>query len=161
MTLALIWAQDERGLIGANGRLPWTLPADMAWFRRHTLGKPVLMGRKTFESIGRPLAGRVNIVLTRNGGNMPGCLVAHSLDEAVQLAGDAEELMVMGGAQIYRLALPRAVRAYITTVHGVFEGDTCFPEWDARAWREIHREYHARDDRNPWPCTFRILERMR
>ncbi len=163
MMLSLIWAQDERGLIGADGRLPWRLPADMAWFRRHTLGKPVLMGRKTFESIGRPLPDRINIVLTRSRRAIESCRVARSLDEALSvarlLAGDSGELMVMGGAQIYRLALPRAGRLYMTLVHGIFEGDAFFPPWEPAGWRETLREEHAADERNPHACTFRILER--
>ncbi len=158
--IALIWAQDERGLIGNRGRLPWRLPADMAWFRRHTLGKPVLMGRKTFDSIGRPLPERTNIVLTRTERTIEGCLVARSLDEAMRLAAGADELMVMGGAQVYRLALPRAERLYMTLVHGTFEGDVFFPPWDAAQWRETRREEHAADARNAHACTFRILERI-
>lgn len=157
--IALIWAQDENGLIGAAGRLPWRLPADLAWFKRQTLGKPVLMGRKTFASIGRPLPGRTNIVLTRQDMRLNGCAVVHNLDEAVAAAGAAPELMVIGGAEIYALTLPLASRLYITQIHAGFAGDTHFPGFDHGAWREVFREAHTADTNNPHPYTFRILER--
>lgn len=155
--LSLIWAMDEQGLIGAGNALPWRLPADMRWFRRHTLGKPVLMGRKTFESIGRPLPDRRNLVLSHRLDALPGCEIVRSLEAARRLAGDAE-LMVIGGAQVYALALPAAERLYLTRVHGVFEGDAFFPPVDWSHWREIHRESHPADDRNPFACTFLIYE---
>lgn len=160
--ISLIWGQDENGLIGRNNRLPWHLPADMTWFRRQTMGKPVLMGRKTYESIGRPLPGRTNIVLTRRDIAIPGCSVVHSLPEALQLfeASGAEELMVMGGAEIYALFLPEADRLYMTLVHHAFEGDAWFPDFDRSAWLETHHEDHPPDAKNPYAYSFLIMERI-
>jgi dihydrofolate reductase len=157
--ISLIWAMDEQRLIGRDNGLPWQLPADMAWFRRQTTGKPVLMGRKTHESIGRPLPKRLNLVLTRQPLAIDGCTVVHSLDEALATAGDAEELMVMGGAEVYAATLPYADRLYITEVEGVFEGDAWFPVFDIKAWRETFSEHHAADEKNHAACRFRILER--
>jgi len=157
--LSLIWAQDERGLIGRDQGLPWHLPADMIWFRRQTIGKPVLMGRKTFESIGRPLPDRTNIVITRRHVAFPGCLVVNSVEDALCLAAGREELMVMGGAQVYAQALALADRLYITLIHARFEGDTYFPDFNYTDWRECFREDHAPDVRNAHAYTFRILER--
>ncbi|RME41414.1 MAG: type 3 dihydrofolate reductase [Deltaproteobacteria bacterium] len=155
--LSLIWAQDESGLIGRGNRLPWRLPADLAWFRRQTMGKPVLMGRRTFESIGRPLPGRENLVLSTRLAALPGCTIVPSLGEARRIAG-SRELMVIGGAQVYRLALPHARRLYLTEVHARFDGDVFFPDWDRSRWREVFREDHEADADNPWPYSFVILE---
>jgi len=157
--ISLIWAQDENGLIGAGGQLPWRLPADMAWFKENTMGKPILMGRKTFDSIGRPLPGRTNIVITSQQIKIKGCTVVHSLDAAITVAGEAEELMIMGGAQIYKLALPQANRLYITQIHAAFEGDTYFPAFSKSAWQETFHENHESDEKNMCPYSFRILER--
>jgi len=160
MMISLIWAQDENRLIGSGGQLPWRLPADMAWFKKNTMGKPILMGRKTFDSIGRPLPGRTNIVITSQKLNIEGCMIAHSLGEAIAVAGEAEELMVMGGAQIYKLALSQASRLYITQIHAVFKGDTYFPPFDASEWREIFHEHHEPAEKNMHPYSFRIMERL-
>ncbi|MDQ6958489.1 MAG: type 3 dihydrofolate reductase, partial [Mariprofundaceae bacterium] len=154
------WAQDKNGLIGAGGKLPWRLPADMAWFKKNTMGKSILMGRKTFDSIGRPLPGRTNIVITSQNIEIDGCTVVHSLDEAIAVAGKAEELMVIGGAQIYKLALLRANRLYITQIHVAFEGDTYFPPFDASQWQETFHESHEPDETNMYPYRFRIMERL-
>ncbi len=155
--ISLIWAMDEGGVIGVENRLPWRLPTDMRWFRRHTLGKPVLMGRRTFESIGKPLPERRNLVLSRSLERLPGCEIARSLDEARELAGDAE-LMVIGGAEVYRLALPAATRLYLTRVHARFDGDAFFPDMDFSRWREVFREESPADADNPHACTFLIYE---
>ncbi|GMQ99837.1 MAG: type 3 dihydrofolate reductase [Zetaproteobacteria bacterium] len=159
MMISLIWAQDKNGLIGTSGKLPWRLPADMAWFKKNTMGKPILMGRKTFDSIGRPLPGRTNIVITSQEIKIEGCTVVHSLNEAIVVAGKMEELMVMGGAQIYKLALPQANRLYITQIHAIFEGDTYFPPFDMAEWNETFCEQHNPDEKNLHPYAFRILER--
>jgi len=161
MLISLIWAQDEHGLIGAGGQLPWRLPADIAWFRKNTMGKPILMGRKTFDSIGRPLPGRNNIVITSQDIKIDGCTVVHSLDEAIAVVSETEELMVMGGARIYQQALPRASRFYITQIHAAFEGDVYFPAFDESGWREAFRETREADEKNAYPCSFVILERRR
>ncbi|RMG92859.1 MAG: dihydrofolate reductase, partial [Zetaproteobacteria bacterium] len=144
-----------------HNQLPWHLPADLAWFRKHTLGKPVLMGRKTYESIGHPLPERKNLVLTTDVKlRIPGCTTVHSLAQAFHTcAGQASELMVIGGAEVYRLALPQAQRLYITEVHGRFDGDAWFPSFDRRQWQEVYREDHTPDAKNAWPYSFTILER--
>ena len=139
--LSLIVAMDSNRLIGANNGLPWHLPADLALFKRVTLGKPVLMGRKTQQSIGRPLPGRRNIVISRNPDfRAEGCELALGLDEALRLAADAEEVMLIGGASLYRQAMPRVGQMYITRIHHQFTGDTWFPEFDEDEWRIDFRQ---------------------
>jgi len=159
-TLSLIWAMDNNRLIGKDNALPWKLPADMAWFKASTMGKPILMGRKTYESIGRPLPGRTNLILTRQTGlKIDGCRVIHSLDEALVTVPDADEIMVMGGAEIYALLLDQADRLYITEIDGAFEGDAWFPEFDRDQWQEIRRESHQPDEKNAYAYAFIMLER--
>lgn len=149
-------------MIGVDNRLPWRLPADMKHFRALTLGKAVLMGRKTFESIGKPLAGRTNIVVSRDRGFRPeGVRVAHSIEEALALARDQDEIMVIGGASFYAQLLPRAQRLYLTEIHHDFAGDAFFPAWQSEEWRETARDDHAPDDGNPYPYSFITLERRR
>jgi dihydrofolate reductase len=161
MKLSLIAAMADNRVIGHENRLPWHLPADLQHFKAITLGKPVLMGRKTWESLGRPLPGRTNIVITRDAGYIAeGCVVAHSLEEAVRAAGEAAEIMVIGGAQLYRQALPLADTIYLTLVHAEFQGDTRFPDWQPKEWRETARIDHAADDRNPHAYSFITLERQ-
>lgn len=161
MIISLIWAMADNSVIGIENRLPWKLPADMKWFRRHTLGKPIVMGRKTFESFGsRPLPDRTNIVITRDTDyQADGIVVAHSIDEALQAAGDADEVMIIGGASFYEQMLPRADRLYMTLVHAEFEGDAWFPEFDLSSWHETLREEHAVDEKNAYACSFVILEK--
>ncbi len=161
MIISLIWAMDENRLIGVENRLPWKLPADMKWFRRNTLGKPIIMGRKTFDSFGgRPLPERTNIVVTRDKGyQAEGAVIVYSIDEALQAAGDAEEVMIIGGASFYEQMLPRAERLYITQVHGQFEGDAWFPEFDMGEWREVGREEQPVDEKNSVACSFLSYER--
>lgn len=151
---------DDR-VIGINNRLPWKLPADMQWFRRHTLGKPIVMGRKTFESFGgRTLPDRINIVITRDKNyRAEGIVVVHDIDAALAAAGDVDEVMIIGGASFYEQMLPRADRFYVTRVHGQFEGDAWFPDYEAYAWKEISREEQAADDKNAYACSFLILEK--
>ena len=162
-TVSLIAAMDEARLIGVNNRLPWQLPADMQWFRKHTLGKAVVMGRKTYESIGKALPKRVNIVVTRDPNfQAAGCLIAHNIDEALAMAADhGEEAMIMGGASFYEQLLPRADRLYITRVHGRFAGDAWFPDFEQSAWNEVEREEYLADERNAYACSFIVLERER
>lgn len=151
---------DRNRLIGKENALPWRLPADMAWFKQSTMGKPVLMGRKTYESIGRPLPGRTNLILTRQQGLViEGCRVVHSLEEALDAVADADEVMVMGGAEIYGLLLAHADRLYITEIDAEFEGDAWFPEFSREGWHETHREAHAPDEKNAYPYSFLIMER--
>ncbi len=161
MMVSLIWAMSDDGVIGAGNRLPWKLPADMRWFRRHTLGKPVVMGRRTFESLGaKPLPERLNIVITREQGyQAQGARVVHSPEEALAAAEPAEEVMIIGGADLYRQLLPRAHRLYMTLVHGSFDGDALFPRIDRSEWREVDGQEFSADEQNRWPYGFYILDR--
>jgi len=161
MKISLIWAMADDWVIGIENGLPWKLPADMKWFRENTLGKPILMGRKTFESFGaRPLPGRTNIIVTRDPDyRAEGAVVAHSVAEALAAAGDAEEVMVIGGASFYEQMLPRADRLYMTLVHGKFEGDAWFPPFAADKWREVQRLDFAPDAKNAYPYSFVVMER--
>jgi len=153
---------DANRVIGHENRLPWHLPADLKHFRRITMGKPVLMGRKTWESIGRSLPGRINIVITRTAGyTAEGCIVVHSVDEALVAAQGHDELVVIGGEQLYRQVLPAADTLYLTRVEGDFPGDTFFPELDQDEWRTVECSERAPDDRNPYACCFIRLERVR
>jgi len=151
---------DDRG-IGIENRLPWKLPADMRWFRLHTLGKPIVMGRKTFESFGgKPLPERTNIVITRDENyRAEGAVVVHTIDEAIQAAGDVEEVMIIGGESFYKQMLPRADRFYVTQVHGNFEVDAWFPEFDWSEWQELERTDYPADEKNPHACSFIVLQR--
>ncbi len=160
--IALIAAMTDDRVIGIENRLPWKLPADMKWFRRHTLGKPIVMGRKTFESFGgKPLPERLNIVITRDRDyRAEGAVVVHDIDAALAAAGDAEEVMIIGGASFYEQMLPRADRLYLTFVHADVEGDAWFPEFDRSQWREVYREDHEADEKNPYAYSFVILERV-
>jgi dihydrofolate reductase len=162
MRLALIAALDHNGLIGRDNDLPWRLPADLQHFKRMTMGKPILMGRLTWESLGRPLPGRHNIVLTHNPDyRADGATVVASIDAALDAAGDTDEAMVIGGAAFYRAMLPRAERLYLTRIDAEFEGDAWFPEIDPDTWREVAHEAHAADERNAHPYAFVTLERIR
>jgi dihydrofolate reductase len=159
--VSLLAAVADNGVIGRENRLPWHLPDDLKRFKSLTMGKPILMGRKTFESIGKALPGRTNLVLTRSQEwARPGAIVVHSVDQALERAGAATELIVVGGAEIYRLALPYAKRIYLTRVHSAVEGDTVFPPLAEREWRESEREEHPADDRHAFAMTFRVLQRQ-
>lgn len=161
MKISLIWAMDENRLIGVRNRLPWKLPADMKWFREQTMGKPIVMGRKTFESFGaRPLPGRVNIIVTRDPHyQAEGAVVVHGIEEALQAAADADEVMIIGGASFYEQMLPRADRLYVTQVHGVFEGDAWFPEFDLSGFTEVRRVESDVDEKNSCACSFIVYDR--
>ena len=147
MRIALIVAMSSNGVIGVDNRMPWHLSADLKRFRRITWGKPILMGRRTHESIGKPLPGRQNIVLTTNPDyRAEGCRVVHSPGEALALASDAPEIMVIGGAALYEMFLPLTQRLYLTLIHQEFPGDTCFPEIDWAEWQETQRETVTSDE---------------
>jgi len=159
--LAIIVATDQQGLIGKENDLPWDLSADLQYFRRVTMGKPLIMGRNTHESIGRLLPGRQNIIVTKNQDyKVDGCMVVHSTKEAFQACGNAEEVMVMGGASLYEQLLPEADKLYLTLVDASLEGDTWFPDWNKADWREISREDHLQDDKNDYPYSFIVYERL-
>jgi len=160
MKLSLIWAMDRNRLIGRNNALPWKLPADMIWFKKNTMGKPILMGRKTYESIGRPLPGRTNLILTRQSDlHIDGCIVVHSLAEAQAAVPKTKEIMIMGGAEIYALLINQADRLYITEIDEAFEGDAWFPEFDRNDWQEISCLSCFPDDKSLYAHRFMVLER--
>ncbi len=163
MTISLIAALgDGNNAIGFEGKIPWHLPADFKRFKELTLGHPVIMGQKTFESIGKPLPDRTNIVITNNADyHAEGCLVTHSLEEAFEVVKAVDEVFVIGGGQIYRLALPMAQKLYITKVHGAFEGDTFFPYIDENEWKLLNSEPHLKDEKNPFDYTFCVYERKK
>ncbi|MFQ5670327.1 MAG: dihydrofolate reductase [Acidobacteriota bacterium] len=160
MTLSLIAAVSRNGIIGRGGSLPWRLPADLARFKRLTLGHHLIMGRKTFESIGRPLPGRTILVVSRRTGYAPaGVQVVSSPAEAMEQAVGDPEPFVAGGAQIFEQMLPECGRLYLTRIHQTFQGDVSFPSYDPSAWTEILREDHPAETRNPHPHTFLIYQR--
>ncbi|MFC4424680.1 dihydrofolate reductase [Deinococcus navajonensis] len=158
--LVAIVAMTENRVIGRDGGMPWHLPADLAHFRRLSVGKPNIMGRKVYDSLGgRPLPGRDNIVLTRNPAfEAPGCVVAHSPQQALQAAGDVPEIAILGGEEIYRLYLPRLTRVELTLIHTTLEGDTFFPEFDG-TWTVVAERERPADERNRYALTFRTLKR--
>jgi dihydrofolate reductase len=158
--ISLLVAASENGVIGRDHGMPWHLPDDLKHFKALTLGKPVLMGRRTYQSIGRPLPGRTNLVLTRaTDWSVAGVTVVADLDAAIRAAGAAPELVVAGGAQVYALALPRATRIYLTRIHAIIEGDTRLPELDLHRWHEVSRVLHPVDARHPYAMSFVTLER--
>ncbi|MCB1749400.1 MAG: dihydrofolate reductase [Gammaproteobacteria bacterium] len=160
MRLSIVVARDRQGVIGRDGTLPWHLPDDLKRFRAITMGKPIVMGRRTHASIGRPLPGRRNIVLTRDADYAaPGCEVFAALDTALAALEAGSEAMIIGGAALYREALGRASRLYLTEVEAEVAGDVHFPAIDAAAWQEVSSEYHAADERHAHPFRFRVLER--
>lgn len=162
MILSLIVAMDEDRVIGKEGGMPWHLPADLKHFKETTLGKPVIMGRRTHQAIGRPLPERRNIVLSRDENfRAEGCETAHSLDEALELCCDEDEVMIIGGATLYEQALPRADRIYLTRVHGRFHGDTRFPHFDQGDWDVMEVRNRPADEKNPHTMTFMALQRRR
>ncbi len=159
--LCLVVAVADNGVIGHRNRLPWHLPADLAHFKRLTLGKPILMGRRTWESLPGLLPQRHHIVLTRDPDyRAEGCTLVRSLEEAIAAAGDVPELMVVGGAALYAKTLPLADRLYLTQVHVQAEGDIRFPPWAPAEWLELSRIERPADARNPLPMTFLRLQRV-
>ena len=149
--LSLIVAMDRNRLIGSENGLPWHLPADLKFFKRTTMGKPIVMGRKTYQSIGKPLPGRQNIVVTRDSAfSAEGCEIVGSIEQAVESCPESQEIMLIGGASLYRQTLERASCLYVTRIHHEFSGDTWFPEFDERRWRVESREDYEADSRNPY-----------
>jgi dihydrofolate reductase len=162
--VSAIVAIGKNGVIGREGNLPWHLPDDLKRFRALTWGKPIIMGRRTFESIGRPLPGRTNIILTRQPEyRAEGCVVASSPAEAFSLAasGGAAEAVVIGGSEVFERLLPRCDTVYLTIVEGIFEGDVFFPvtPLDSPDWEVVEEQLHPADARNPFATRFRILNR--
>ncbi|MBT3145513.1 dihydrofolate reductase [Neptunomonas phycophila] len=168
MRLAMIVAQSSNRVIGRDNKLPWYLPGDLKYFKQATMGKPIIMGRKTFESIGKPLPGRLNIVISRDASfTAQGIKVVMSLPEAIELAESqalidgVDEAMIIGGAQIYALALPEVERLYITQVHADIEGDAYFPEFNRSQWTELGREDFSAQGPNPYDYSFIVYQRSK
>jgi dihydrofolate reductase len=160
MTISLVVAASKNNVIGRDGGLPWHLPDDLRHFKRLTTGKPVIMGRRTFESIGRPLPNRHNLVMTRDADYVAeGCDVVTSVSEALDAAAGAGEVMVIGGGQVYRDFLPRADRIYLTRVQADVDGDTRFPEIGEAEWLLVSTEHHAADDRHDYAFDLMVFER--
>ncbi len=157
MKVSIIAAMGRNGLIGDGNSLPWDLKEDLSYFKKKTIGKPVIMGQKTFESIGHPLPGRTNIVLSRDKKFKPsGCLVAGSIKDALSKAGKAKEVMIAGGASVYQQFLPLACRMYLTLIEGDFKGDVFFPEFNLSEWVEVKKEERSSEK---YDYAFIVLER--
>lgn len=162
MKLSIIVAMNQKGVIGVNNKLPWHLSSDLKNFKAVTMGKPVIMGRKTWESIGKPLPGRDNIIITRNPDySADGCVVCHSLEEALQRYAAVPEVVIIGGHDIFKDALEQVDRIYLTQVHADVMGDTWFPEFDRTEWQQVERKEFKADDKNEYPFSFVVLEKSR
>jgi dihydrofolate reductase len=159
MMISLIAAMAADRVIGMDNAMPWHLPADLAWFKLQTLDKPVIMGRRTWESIGRPLPGRLNIVISSQPGDAEGVSWVTSIDEALQAAGEVDEVMVIGGGRIYEQLLPRADRLYLTHIDAEVVGDTTFPDFEPEEWQSTFSEFHDADEKNSHSFCFEILQR--
>lgn len=160
MKLSLIAAMAHNRVIGHKNQLPWHLPADLQHFKAITLGKPIIMGRKTFEAIGKPLPNRTNIVMTTNSSwSAEGVVVVGSWEQALKACGSAEEAMVIGGEQLYRQALPRADKLYITLIDADIQGDAFFPDWSVSDWHEVERSTRAADEKNAFNMEFIAFSR--
>ncbi|WP_324696625.1 type 3 dihydrofolate reductase [Candidatus Thiothrix phosphatis] len=158
--LSLIAAMAHQRVIGQEGKMPWHMPIDLAWFKRNTLGKPIIMGRKTWDSIGCALPGRRTLVLSGTADFRPiGAERVASPEAALAAVSGAPEIMIAGGAQVYQYFLPQADRLYLTLIDVALTGDTFFPDYNQGQWRESERIEHPADAQNPYPCTFLILER--
>lgn len=162
---SLIVARAQNNVIGVDNSLPWHLPEDLKYFKQTTLGKPIIMGRKTYESIGRPLPGRTNIVITRQNLSLPeGVVVVSSVEQAIAVAKDiaqadvVDEVMIIGGSDIYRQSLPLADRVYLTKVHAEVEGDSYFHDFDESQWRLVQEQRYDACEKNPYPYSFCVYE---
>ena len=162
MIRTLVVAMSRNRVIGRDNHLPWRLPDEIAYFKKVTMGHPIVMGRRTYESIGRPLPGRLNIVVTHDRAySAPGCTVVGSLEEAWRAAGDAQEVCVIGGTSLFQESLPVADRIHLTEVEADVPGDTHFPDFDRSQWRETEIERHRADDRHAYPFRILRLDRKR
>lgn len=165
MILSVIVAMAQNRVIGLNNQMPWHLPADLAWFKKNTLNKPVIMGRKTFESIGRPLPNRHNIVISRQiesiDNKISNVSWVKSIDEAISLAQkqQPDEVFIIGGGNIYKQVLPLIDRLYLTHIDAELQGDTYFPDYLPEQWQVIYQEDHQADEKNSYPYQFKILQR--
>ena len=161
MIISLIAAMDKNRLIGKENGLPWHLPADFKHFKAVTMGKPVIMGRKTFESIGKPLPGRQNIVISRSGFAVDGVTVVNSIEQALQQVANAEEVMIIGGASFYEQMIDRADRMYLTHVEAECQGDAWFPDFDMNHWLVISEEVHHADENNNYDFVIKVYQRKK
>ncbi|NNU34588.1 dihydrofolate reductase [Mucilaginibacter sp. S1162] len=159
MTVSIVVAIAENHAIGKDNKLLWHLPKDLKHFKEITTGGTVIMGRKTYDSVGRPLPNRRNIIITRQQIEIPDCEVVNSVEAALDLCRDEAEVFIVGGAEIYKLAMPITDKIFLTIVHKNFEADTYFPEIKATTWNETYREDHEPDEKNPLPFSFITLER--
>ncbi|TOB68162.1 type 3 dihydrofolate reductase [Vibrio parahaemolyticus] len=160
MIISMIAAMADNRVIGKDNQMPWHLPADFAWFKRCTMGKPVVMGRKTFDSIGRPLPGRLNIVISRDESlSIEGVTTVTSVEKALEAAGNVEEVMIIGGGAIYVSCLAMANKLYVTHIDAVVEGDTQFPDW-GNEFKETYSETYQADEKNAYNMRFTILEKQ-
>jgi dihydrofolate reductase len=159
MTRSIVVAIAQNNAIGKDNKLLWHLPKDLKHFKEITTGGTVIMGRKTYDSVGRPLPNRRNIVITRQQIEIPGCEVVHSLDTALELCSAEKEVFIVGGAEIYKMAMPLTDRIFLTIVHQDFDADTFFPEIKKETWKETERQDHEADEKNPLPYSFITLER--
>lgn len=157
--ISMIAAMAHDRVIGADQGMPWSLPADLAWFKRSTLGKPIIMGRKTWHTLGRPLPGRQNIVLSRKAQQMEGVTWVTTPEEALQAAGAVEEVMIIGGGHLYQHFLPQAQRLYLTHIDASLPGDTWFPPYHPETWQVLLHDEHQADERNGYGYCFEVLER--
>jgi len=161
MKISIIVAFDENRLIGRDNTLPWHLPADLKHFKNITMGHHMIMGRKTYDSIGKPLPGGISVIVTRQKNlEINGCIVVSSLQEALEKCRNEEEVFIIGGAEIFKYALPLSTHLYITQIHHKFEGDTFFPEIKSSEWEEISREKHQADEKNNWDYTYINYEKV-
>lgn len=159
MIISMIAAMADNRIIGKDNQMPWHLPADFAWFKRCTMGKPVVMGRKTYESIGRPLPGRLNIVISRDETlKVEGVTTVISIEQALEVAGDVEEVMIIGGGAIYAACLPMANKLYVTHIEAAIDGDTQFPDWGDE-FKETYSETYQADEKNAYNMRFTVLEK--
>ena len=159
MIISMIAAMADNRIIGKDNQMPWHLPADFAWFKRCTMGKPVVMGRKTYESIGRPLPGRLNIVISRDASLfIEGVTTVTSVEQALEVAAEVEEVMIIGGGAIYAACLPMANKLYITHIEAEIQGDTQFPDW-GNEFKETYSEAYQADEKNAYNMRFTILEK--
>ncbi|MHA2685955.1 type 3 dihydrofolate reductase [Vibrio harveyi] len=159
MIISMIAAMADNRIIGKDNQMPWHLPADFAWFKRCTMGKPVVMGRKTYESIGRPLPGRLNIVISRDESLcIEGVTTVTSIEQALDVAGEVEEVMIIGGGAIYAACLPMATKLYVTHIEAEIEGDTQFPKWSSE-FKETYSEAYQADEKNAYNMRFTVLEK--
>ena len=160
MIVSDVVAISENHVIGKDNKLLWYLPNDLKHFKEITTGHTIIMGRKTYESVGKPLPKRRNIIITRQDITIEGCEVVNSIEAALALCAGEEEVFIVGGAEIYKLAMPLTNRIYLTIVHKQFDGDSFFPEINKQEWKEVSREDHQPDEKNSLPYSFITLERV-